>query len=88
MGNLLAKQIEPKAIEYTHPQAPDVSKSICTNYENRARWDQEYAANNVGCKKDAQKFEWLIFVLHHHFIKVFCIGVFDIDNYQDEITDQ
>ena len=88
MGNLLAKQIEPKAIETAHPQAPYVSKSIRTNNENRARRNQEHTTNNVGCKEDAQKFKWFVFVLHHHFIKVFCIGVLDINNYQDEITDQ
>ena len=88
MGNLLAKQIEPKAIETAHPQAPDVSESISTNNENRAGWNQEYTTNNVGCKENAQKFKWFVFVLHHHFIKVFCIGVLDINNYQDEITDQ
>ena len=65
-----------------------MSKSVCTDDQDSAGRYQYYTSNHICSEKDAKKLEWVVLIMHHHFIKVFRVGVLDVNNDHDKITDQ
>ena len=54
MSDLLAKQVEPEAIETSFPKAPNVREGVSTNDENCTGRNQNNAANHVAVEEDRE----------------------------------
>ena len=65
-----------------------MSEGVRTDDQDSAWRYQYYTANHICSEKDTKKLKRLVFILHHHLIEVFCVGVLNVNNYHDKITDQ